>query len=103
MSGCGLCGDKGIVRVCYHSGEPEDFGVCVCPIGRHLLETRNAWTDTGIALWQVWASREQIPVERIFDLWDLMPADELGGGKPISIVKSRESALLNASRKKPRL
>jgi hypothetical protein len=102
---CGMCGDKGIVRVRYESGESDDFGVCVCTVGRALLVTHNAWTEPGIALWEVWACREQVPVEQMFDLADLLPAQKLPGAASLNAISrgSRESRLLNASRKKPRL
>jgi hypothetical protein len=101
MSGCGLCGDKGIVRVRYESGEPDDFAVCRCAVGIRMRTTQNAGRETGYALWEVWASREQVDPERIFLIEDVLP--ELAVPSELKLVAARESALLNASRKKPRL
>lgn len=101
---CPLCDGKGVVRVKYESGEPDDFGVCVCGIGRQMLETRNAGRDTSFALWQVWAAKEQIDPETIFDLTDLLPPELLRQHSSVPRPEgSRESALLNASRKRPKL
>jgi hypothetical protein len=100
VSGCSLCGDKGMVRVRYESGDTDDLAICRCPVGVRMRTTQNAGRETGYALWEVWASREQIDPDRIFLIEDLMPELVIPES---AVVASRESALLNASRKKPRL
>lgn len=32
---CLRCGNKGLIRVNYHSGEPFDVGICECQAGQH--------------------------------------------------------------------
>jgi hypothetical protein len=40
---CAQCGDKGLLRVMYESGEPFDVAFCPCPLGRR-------WRKGGVEL-----------------------------------------------------
>lgn len=101
---CAQCGDIGIIRVPW-SDAPDDFAVCLCPSGRNMRQTRNARKDTGFALWEVWAAREQVDPARVFLLEDVLtPAELAERGFHASVselaVQSREAALLAAGRGK---
>jgi hypothetical protein len=105
---CPACGEKGVLLVRYESGDPDEYAVCLCPVGQTMRTTRNAGRETGFALWQVWAAREQVDPMRMFALEDIFTGDELrawGFGIATATTRSdtRESALLNASRKRPKL
>lgn len=61
---CTYCGDRGLIRVAYHTGEPFDVAICDCRIGQpyrmggealvrarlaldatHRVSTRDAFDD----------------------------------------------------------
>jgi hypothetical protein len=72
---CSICGDKGIAIVNWADAERE-FAVCVCPIGKSLRETSNAYRETPYPRWRVWAAREGIDPERILMLEDVLTEAE---------------------------
>lgn len=61
---CPHCADKGIIRMKFHSGEEDQFALCLCAAGQAWRNTQNAGRTT-YPLWHVWAAREQVPHERI--------------------------------------
>jgi hypothetical protein len=69
---CPICVDRGIVRVRYRDGSPDDFGVCRCVMGLRYREERD-----GCAVWMLWAAREQVPHEQVFLVEELLEDDEL--------------------------
>jgi hypothetical protein len=73
---CQVCADKGIVKLNW-SDAPEDYGVCLCAVGRTMRETRNAGKRTDYALWQVWATREGIDPDRVLLLEDILTDEEM--------------------------
>jgi hypothetical protein len=75
---CPICGDKGLVRIRYHSGDPDDFGVCRCETGQWYRDDRNAvGRPTGYPRWMIWAAQTQVPHERIALVEELLDDDEL--------------------------
>lgn len=74
---CQACGDKGIIRLRYHDGSPDEFGVCVCQAARWYRSDMNAGAHTGIFGWQVWAYREQVDPSRVFLIEELLDDDEM--------------------------
>jgi hypothetical protein len=99
---CRNCGDIGMIRVSW-SNAPDDFAVCLCAAGRSMRNTTNR-KDTGFALWQVWAAREQIDPSRVFLVEEVLTPQELAArgfsvtARPTLVT--REAALL-ASAKRP--
>jgi hypothetical protein len=74
---CPVCGDKGLVRIRYEDGSPDDFGVCRCAVGQTMRNTRNGGRETGYSLWEVWAAREQVDPKQICLVEDLLEPHEL--------------------------
>jgi hypothetical protein len=72
---CQHCGDVGMIRVPW-SDAPDDFAVCLCQAGQSMRQENN-YKETGFALWQVWAAREQIDPSRIFLLEEILTPAEL--------------------------
>lgn len=54
------CQGSGVIRIRYQDGSPDEFGVCLCPIGLDMRSESNGGKRTGYALWQVWAYRQQV-------------------------------------------
>lgn len=69
---CPLCGDRGVIRVRYHDGSPDDFGICRCARGLELRAPSH-----GYPLWWVWAARKRVAHERVFYVEELLEDDEL--------------------------
>lgn len=61
---CQYCGDKGIIRMKFHSGEQDQFALCLCAAGLAWRCDTNAGRQTH-PLWHVWAAREQVAHDRI--------------------------------------
>lgn len=99
---CSTCDDKGIIRVTWNDA-PDDYAVCLCPIGQAMRSESNAGKLTGYALWQVWAFREQVDPSRVFFLEEVLTPTELaakGFQKPVETTHAtREAALLAGSRR----
>jgi hypothetical protein len=74
---CAPCGDKGIIRLRYHDGAEDEFGVCVCQASHWYRSDMNAGKHTGIFGWQVWAAREQVDPWRVFFIEELLDDDEM--------------------------
>lgn len=100
---CPSCGDKGVIRVRYHDGSPDDYAICLCAVGLRMRDDTNGWKKTGYALWQVWAAREQIDPSRVWLLEELSTAQEIADlgfgmhGQSTPVV-GREAALLAAGK-----
>jgi hypothetical protein len=102
MTDC--CGGFGVIKIQYHSGEPADYGLCRCPAGMDMRrETNPAGKRTGYALWQVWASRNQIPLDHIALIEDLLTeaelADRFGPATPAPAADAGAIAAAMRSRK----
>jgi len=102
MTSCQVCGGTGIVRVRYHDGAPDAFGVCLCPAGRTMRNSKNAGKQTGVPLWLVWAAREQVDPAQIVMVEELLDDDELAR---IPRTGTRPAATIAAAMqtRKPRL
>ena len=108
---CPVCADRGIARIRYHSGDPDDFGVCLCAAGRPYRSERNGAGDlTPYGLWQVWAARAQVDPGRVFMIEELLDDAELAaipraGGAAAVIGTSSVTSITDAMRttKRPRL
>jgi hypothetical protein len=75
---CPICHDKGIVRIRYENGAPDDFGVCRCQTGLTMRHARSAvGRPVAHALWEVWAAREQVDHARIAMVEDLLTDADL--------------------------
>jgi hypothetical protein len=61
---CPHCADKGIIRLKYHGGEPDEFAICLCSAGLAWRCDRNVGRAT-YPLWHVWAAREQVEQARV--------------------------------------
>lgn len=98
---CDVCEGKGLV-VLNWSDAPQDYAICLCSVGMQMRVTRNAGRETGYALWQVWAAREQVDPSRIVKLEDVATAEEmaaLGLSKPADVGgMDREARLLAAGK-----
>ena len=78
MTGCPVCGGAvGIVRVRYHDGAPDAFGVCFCPAGLQMRNTTNGATRTAYPLWMLWAAREQVDPTQVAMVEELLTDAEL--------------------------
>jgi len=103
---CHVCAGKGIVKVGFRDGSPANFAVCLCPAGRWYRSDVNIGKRTGHYGWEVWAAREQVPIEQVCALEDLYDAPELaqmgfqtaGNGE----TASREALLLEAGKTRKR-
>lgn len=72
---CPICGDRGVVRVRYRDGSPDDFGVCRCAAGERLRQLRRAAQVT--PLWQAWAARERVSPDAMVMAEDVLDEEEL--------------------------
>ena len=72
---CALCGDKGVVVVNW-ADAPREFAVCLCPVGKSLRETQNAYTTDQVPRWRVWAAREGIDPDTMHLLEDVLTEAE---------------------------
>jgi hypothetical protein len=72
---CATCGDKGIVRVRYEGGDPDEFALCLCAAGMAWRCDENAGRKT-YPLWHVWAYQNQVAHDRIhpIEAWPDVPA-----------------------------
>lgn len=103
---CQACQDKGIIRLRYHDGSLDEFGVCVCEAARWYRSDMNAGKHTGFFGWQVWAHREQIDPARVFLIEELLDADEIARqfpdwAKPDETVAASATDIAAAMRTKP--
>jgi hypothetical protein len=73
---CQHCGDKGIIRLCYHSGDPDDFGICLCAAGQAWRVGENCGRKTN-PLWHVWAAIKGIAHERIVMIEDWAEPEDI--------------------------
>jgi hypothetical protein len=72
---CPHCDNKGIIRLNW-ADAPDDYAVCLCPVGLDLRSTDN----NGHAVaprWWLWAARNHIPLERVFLAEDVLTPEEL--------------------------
>lgn len=96
---CGVCLDKGIVRLNW-ADAPDDYAVCLCEMGLRLRVNRNNDAQT-VPLWMVWCAREQVDPSRVFLVEDVLTPDELRerglSSAPVAEI-GREAALLAAGR-----
>jgi hypothetical protein len=103
---CTVCGDKGIVKVCYEDGTPADYAVCLCPASAWYRSDVNAGKHTGSYGWQVWAAREQIQPDCVFGLEDVYEPSELATMVLAALkeptAETREAALIAAGKTKKR-
>ena len=96
---CTTCEDKGLVAVPW-TDAPDDYAVCLCPIGRGLRTTKN-YKSAVAPLWEVWAAREQVDPSRVRMLETLLSEDELkarGFSLGVPSRVDREAALLAAGK-----
>lgn len=106
MTACGICADKGIVKVNWEDA-PPDFAVCLCRVGLDMRANRNAGREA-IPLWHVWCAREQVSHDRVFLLEDVLTPEELAdaGFGPVTWEppppESRELTLLRMAKAPPR-
>jgi hypothetical protein len=70
---CPLCADRGLVRVRYHDGAVDDFGICLCLAGQRYRSDPNV----GYPMWQLWAAREQVDLAHVWMVEDLLDEAEL--------------------------
>lgn len=100
---CQSCADLGMIRVPW-ADAPANFAICLCLAGLEMRQTRNANKETGFALWQVWAAREQVDPSRVFLLEEILTPAELaerGFALPAQpTALAREAALLAAGKSK---
>jgi hypothetical protein len=102
---CTICADKGIAVVNSADADRE-FAVCVCPIGKSLRETRNAYRHTAYPRWKVWAAREGIDPARIHMLEDVLEEAELraqGAPPPVTEPLDPIAAAARARSRKGKL
>lgn len=59
------CNGSGVIRLRYHDGSPDEFGICLCATGQDMRSDLNGGKRTGFPLWQVWAYQQQIDPARI--------------------------------------
>lgn len=100
--GCQVCGDKGLVRQKYHSGEPDEFALCLCAAGQAWRNETNAGRQT-FPLWHMWAAREQVAHERIGPIEDFYEPAEIarmfpGLTAPAAAAQLNENAIIAAVR-----
>ena len=99
---CTVCGDKGILRLKYHGGEPDEFAICQCAAGQAWRCEQNGHRRT-YPLWHVWAAREQVEHERIGLIEEFFENSELARMFPqVSAVAARgvEDELIAAGRQR---
>lgn len=101
---CPLCHGKGIVRVRYEDGSPDEFGVCRCDVGQRLRLAKTAvGKKASHALWHVWATREQVQPSRVAMVEELLEEHTLKQ-IPAAPVNPRASSVAQAMQtKRPRL
>ncbi len=99
---CSICADKGIAIVNWADAERE-FAVCVCPTGKSLRETQNAYRNTAYPRWKVWAAREGIDPAKIHMLEDVLEEAELRAqGLPPPTFEATLDPIAAASRARSR-
>lgn len=101
---CQICGDRGVLRMRYRDGSPDDYGVCQCEPGQVLRNDRNADKATGYSLWMLWAAARGITYERVCLIEELLEDAELAK-IPAAEGPSMVSRVADAVRttKRPRL
>src|SRR5262245_10890274 len=74
---CPVCQDHGAVRVRYLDGTPDDYALCLCPVGLGLrLDIDGRGRRTKTPRWMPWAAALGLPFDRVGFLEDLIdPAD----------------------------
>lgn len=99
---CGVCGDRGLVKLNWADAEP-DFGVCLCLEGLRMRVDRN--NGNAVApLWMLWCAREQVDPSRIFLLEEVLTPAELAdkGLAKQAEIETREAALLRIGKRSKR-
>lgn len=103
---CPVCADKGLVRISYRSGEPDEFALCLCAAGAAWRNDRNAGRQT-FPLWHLWAAREEVEQERVGPIEEFYESDELARmfphlSAPAAAVASslNENAVIEAVRQR---
>lgn len=74
---CPICGDKGMVRVRYRGGEPDEYGVCRCAEGQHLRIVTGKRNGPGWPAWTWTAVARGIPFEQVFMVEDILDEEDL--------------------------
>jgi len=101
---CPICAGLGMVRVRYHDGSPDDFGICQCEGGQALRAASNARPGrTGWPLWTAFAASRDIPLERVSMVEDLLEEDDLARIPVAPAVGSRGSVAATMQTRRPRL
>lgn len=101
---CPLCGDKGVMRVRYHDGSPDAFGLCRCAIGLQMRSDRNAvGRHTGIPLWWIWAAQAKVDHSQVFHVEELLDDQELAGIPDTSAMPTTNNIADAMRTKRPRL
>lgn len=95
MARCAVCGDKGLVRVKYHGGEPDEFALCLCASGMAWRNDQNTGRQT-YPLWHVWAAREQVEHDRVGPIEDFYEPEEIAGMFPAPLPSPRTELHENA-------
>lgn len=75
---CPSCADHGVFKVCYFedNGADPDFALCLCPAGERMRKATNNGKPC-TPQWQVWAHRNNVPLERVAPMEDLLDAGEM--------------------------
>lgn len=81
MSPCPVCGDRGLVKVCYQDEkDPEttcDFAICLCAVGQRFRRQSELKPDGPFPLWRFWAAENGIDEARIDMLEEFYDDEEL--------------------------
>ena len=97
---CDSCDSKGVI-VLNWADAPEEYALCLCPMGRQMRRQDNTGRRT-VPLWEVWAAAHQVEPERVWRLEDVLSVEELqarGFSRVAVEVASQDSALMAASRR----
>lgn len=73
---CTACGDRGIFRVSYHDGSPDDYAICLCAAGERMRIAKNNGRSV-TPQWAVWAHQAGIDPARVAPMEDLLTDEEL--------------------------
>jgi hypothetical protein len=107
MNDCQQCGDKGVIRIRYEDGSPDDFAICVCHTGRWMRSTTNGvGRHSDVPNWQLWAAVNHVDPEHIGLAEEFLEPEEMAIRFPdLSTERQPTSsvdAIADAMRTQPR-
>jgi hypothetical protein len=108
VNDCLQCNDKGVIRLRYEDGSPDDFAICLCEAARWFRSSQNGrGRHNDIPCWELWAAANGIDREHVALVEEFLEPDEIAARFPWLVDTEPEptssvSAITDAMRTQPR-